>query len=202
MSVPARKQRTRKAPGERKQELLDSAVSVFLEKGIGEATVDDITRHAGVAKGTFYLYFESKEHLIAALRDRFVEESYAKGMALAERIGKDDWWNLVDATVESFAESMLEQGPAVLFIFQDSLSPETKEILEECDRRLNELMAYGIKAGVEAGAFKVSDPEMTARFLHHGVHGAVIEAMRYERAKDYGRIVASAKELARKILAP
>lgn len=192
----------RKAPGKRREEILDAAVGVFLKKGVGEATVDDITREAGVAKGTFYLYFESKEHLIAALRDRFVEESYAKGMELAARIGKDDWWALVDATVEGFAESMLEQGPAVLIFFQESLSPETQEILAECERRLNELMAHGIRAGVEAGAFSVSDPDMTARFLHHAVHGAVMEAMRYEGSIDRGRLIAAAKELARKILAP
>lgn len=202
MSIPAKKQRTRKAPGERRIELIDSAVRVFLAKGIGESTVDDITRDAGVAKGTFYLYFESKEHLIAALRDRFVEEQYSKGMALAARIGKDDWWNLVDLTVESFAESLLDQGPALLFIFQDSLSEETKHVLEECDRRLNELMAYGIRAGIEAGAFRSSDPEMTARFIHHAVHGAVAEALRYDGTVDGKRIIAAAKELARKLLAP
>jgi AcrR family transcriptional regulator len=43
---------------ERRAQLVHAAREVFGAKGYHDATVDDITRAAGVAKGTFYLYFE------------------------------------------------------------------------------------------------------------------------------------------------
>lgn len=54
----------------RKSELLAAARVVFSKKGFHEATIDDIAREAGVAKGTVYLYFKSKQDIyLDALRD-------------------------------------------------------------------------------------------------------------------------------------
>lgn len=54
----------------RKSELLSAARTVFSEKGFHAATIDDIARVAGVAKGTVYLYFKSKNEIyLGALRD-------------------------------------------------------------------------------------------------------------------------------------
>lgn len=48
----------------RKQELLKTAKELFLEKGVDGTTVNDIVEKMNVAKGTFYHYFASKEHLV------------------------------------------------------------------------------------------------------------------------------------------
>lgn len=47
--------------GERRQELLDIAVELFARNGYHQTKVSDIVRQAGVAQGTFYWYFKSKE---------------------------------------------------------------------------------------------------------------------------------------------
>jgi AcrR family transcriptional regulator len=52
---------------ERTRALCEAAVPLFLDKGLEATTVDDITRAAGVAKGSFYRYFESKTQLVEAL---------------------------------------------------------------------------------------------------------------------------------------
>jgi AcrR family transcriptional regulator len=51
----------------RTQGLLDAAQKLFLERGIEAVSIDDITRDAGVAKGSFYRYFADKEDLVRAL---------------------------------------------------------------------------------------------------------------------------------------
>lgn len=51
----------------RAAELQDAALGLMLERGLLVVTVDDITSRAGVAKGSFYRYFDSKEHLIERL---------------------------------------------------------------------------------------------------------------------------------------
>jgi AcrR family transcriptional regulator len=47
--------------------LLDAAQNLFLERGIENVSIDDITREAKVAKGSFYRYFTGKEELVRAL---------------------------------------------------------------------------------------------------------------------------------------
>jgi AcrR family transcriptional regulator len=50
-----------------REKLLTAARHVFAEKGLGEATARDIVRETDLATGTFYNYFESKEHVFRAL---------------------------------------------------------------------------------------------------------------------------------------
>lgn len=53
--------------GTRVQAVLDAALDVFLERGFDAAKLDDVAKQAGVAKGTLYLYFASKEVLFEEL---------------------------------------------------------------------------------------------------------------------------------------
>ena len=48
---------------EKKQRLLDTAFSLFTDKGIKNTSIQDIVDNANVAKGTFYLYFKDKYEL-------------------------------------------------------------------------------------------------------------------------------------------
>lgn len=57
---------------ERRRALLSAAGQVFGDKGYGAANVDDIVKLAGVARGTFYLYFADKEAVFTALVDDFM----------------------------------------------------------------------------------------------------------------------------------
>ncbi len=65
----ARKQPVTKAA--RRQQILEAARDVFARKGYHQTTIDDIVAKAGVARGTFYLYFEDKRGVFAELIDRF-----------------------------------------------------------------------------------------------------------------------------------
>lgn len=55
----------------RRQQLLRAAAWVFARRGYRRAGISDIIARAGVARGTFYLYFDSKEHVFLALADAF-----------------------------------------------------------------------------------------------------------------------------------
>jgi AcrR family transcriptional regulator len=68
--MPARK-RTLLRPDERRRQLLEAATWVFARKGYRRAAVSDIIGRAGVARGTFYLYFQSKEQVFLAVVDDF-----------------------------------------------------------------------------------------------------------------------------------
>jgi TetR/AcrR family transcriptional repressor of nem operon len=63
--------RTVQADSLTKQKLLDAAQELMLAKGYTATSVDEICEEAGVTKGSFFHYFESKEHLGRAVAERF-----------------------------------------------------------------------------------------------------------------------------------
>ncbi|HEY8945895.1 MAG TPA: TetR/AcrR family transcriptional regulator [Polyangiaceae bacterium] len=56
---------------ERREQILSVARDVFARRGYHQTTIDDIVAQAGVARGTFYLYFEDKRAVFSELVDRF-----------------------------------------------------------------------------------------------------------------------------------
>ena len=58
---------------ERPQELLDAALSLFVEKGFAATRSEEVAQRAGVSKGTLYLYYPSKEELLKAVVRRGME---------------------------------------------------------------------------------------------------------------------------------
>ncbi len=63
-----------KEPEERRNELIDTAEALFIEKGYDNTTVEEIVRKTEVAKGTFYHYFKSKNEILDAMLNRYIEE--------------------------------------------------------------------------------------------------------------------------------
>lgn len=68
-----RGQRAELARAARREEILDAARRVFAERGFRGTTIADIAEGAGIALGTIYLYFPSKEDVFAALHQRLGE---------------------------------------------------------------------------------------------------------------------------------
>src|SRR6185295_17662878 len=61
--------------GDKREAILRAATSVFAHNGYFNSKVADIAREAGVADGTVYLYFKSKEDILHSIFDRSVEEA-------------------------------------------------------------------------------------------------------------------------------
>lgn len=58
----------------KREDILNSALKLFLEKGFSSTSIEDITKLAGVSKGSFYTYFPSKEGLLNEVVNLFLEE--------------------------------------------------------------------------------------------------------------------------------
>lgn len=65
--------RISKKPENRKTEILNTAEILFITKENSETTINDILREVGIAKGTFYYYFQSKEEVMDAIVLRFID---------------------------------------------------------------------------------------------------------------------------------
>jgi TetR/AcrR family fatty acid metabolism transcriptional regulator len=83
----ARSLTTVRAPiGDKREAILRAATSVFAHNGYFNSKVADIAREAGVADGTVYLYFKSKEDILHSIFDRSVEEALDAARKQIERV--------------------------------------------------------------------------------------------------------------------
>ncbi len=77
--------RISKAPDERRSELVATAQQLFYTKGYERTSVSDIVKEIGVAQGTFYYYYNSKQAILEAL----VEELVAQSVVLMQAVVAD-----------------------------------------------------------------------------------------------------------------
>lgn len=80
-TVPTRQRRKAARP----QELLDAALTAFVDKGLRATRMDDVARLAGVSKGTLYLYYSSKEELFKAVVRGSLLTTLAEAKGIADR---------------------------------------------------------------------------------------------------------------------
>ena len=73
-------------PGPKRDAILRAAIDVFAERGFFTAQVADVARAAGVAAGTVYLYFKSKDDLLVSIFERSMREGLTTGRAAVEHL--------------------------------------------------------------------------------------------------------------------
>ena len=173
-------QRRAREKARRQQEILEAAKEVFFDKGIHRATMDDVAAQAEVSKGTVYLYFQSKESILAHLLLEGLsillsqlEAAYAPNEPLsAERRLRqlaEAYWQFAKTYPHYFRLLMaLDRGR-----FRERVSAEVyQEILKESTRGL-ELVANAIRRGMEQGMFTADDPLLAAGVLWGALNGAL-----------------------------
>jgi AcrR family transcriptional regulator len=170
---------------ERRTELMDSAQRLFLKRGVGPTTIEQITDGAKVAKGTFYLYFSSKDAVLAALGDRFAESHLAGIKASVEQKAADDWAGKLTAWAAAGVATYLDciRLHDILFF---GACPVTREGL--VDNIVIDHLAELLNAGARAGAWRVDDARFTAVFLFSGLHAAVDDAYSKEKRVNRTRL--------------
>ncbi len=174
----AESERMKRRKEEKRDQILNSARKLFLERGYSSTRMEDIARDADIAIGTLYLYFKNKNEIYASL----CEDGLAildKLFAEAARDGKNCWEKM-----ESLAKVNLRfyrkhraYYDIVTFVFA-SLKPEDlstalrEKIVARIDGILNHLEEI-IREGMEAGAMRPGDVEETALVLWSAVLGMV-----------------------------
>ncbi|UCH89854.1 MAG: TetR/AcrR family transcriptional regulator, partial [Thermoplasmata archaeon] len=63
-----------KEPHERRQEIIEVGEQLFMERGYENTSVEAIIKQVGIAKGTFYHYFKTKEDMLNEIMEKYVEE--------------------------------------------------------------------------------------------------------------------------------
>jgi AcrR family transcriptional regulator len=164
----------------RRQDILAAARIVFAQDGFRRATVDAIAQRAEVGKGTVYLYFASKETVLAELVLQALADLAARLQAAS------DHCSILhpDHKLRAMADAYLafgQQAPDYFWLlnafdrgdFQDGVSAKRREqILIESNRTLD-LVSQAIADGMALGLFAPGDAHQTAGVLWAALNGAL-----------------------------
>jgi AcrR family transcriptional regulator len=174
-----------KPPEERRADLMDAALRIFLDQGVATTTIEQITAGASVAKGTFYLHFSSKDDVLLALRERFVKGLFeAVDTAVSQRAA-DDWRGRLAAWATAIIDAHFDSIRLHDIVFHE-FRPHSRE--EHSDNILVTHLAGVLDGGTAAGAWRVDDSRFTAVFLFHGFHGVVDDAVVKEKRVNRARL--------------
>jgi AcrR family transcriptional regulator len=158
--------RRRLQPQARKLEIVEAAERLLQSDG-AQVRVEDVVREAGVAKGTFFLYFPTWDDLLETIRDRLVAAFDAAHPLPSEVEGPLDWPTLVERQAGAFIDFTLSRRGLGEVIFHSDFARRRPQ----ADHAVVRLAAV-IRAGQEAAAFGPCDPEPTARLLFAVIHEA------------------------------
>lgn len=152
--------------GEKRARILDAAEQVFAKHGFFAAKVADIAREAGVADGTIYLYFKSKDDLLISLfesRMERVNQLLADGLA-----GITSPLEKLRAFVRTYL-TLVSQQPSVAEVLTVELRQSSKFMKSYANPRFTELLrllASIVTAGQRAGELDKTLPApMVARMI-------------------------------------
>ena len=162
--------RTRRPPDVRRASILDAAERLVVERGIDAITMADVAAASDVAKGTVYLYFDSRDELIRALRERFADELLAGVRGALATGGRGDRGRRLDRFVNDLVTAYGSASAHRRFhaLFEDPRASEAA-IMDAGRAALRGFIADG----VSAGEFSVPDVDAATDFLLHGLHGAL-----------------------------
>jgi TetR/AcrR family transcriptional repressor of nem operon len=185
-----------KPPEERRNDLLDAGESLLVEKGIAATTLDDVTRRANVAKGTFYLYFRSKSDLVHALQKRF--DRRMADRVTAAVASTDGWADKLDACVRACFEDYGTQYDLHDVLFHHIPESDRRDDLESARSELVDVIRDLLLAGIEAGAYQVDDPDLTSVLLYSAMHGGYDASCHGPERPDEAALVAVSQQLFRR----
>jgi TetR/AcrR family fatty acid metabolism transcriptional regulator len=157
---------------DKREAILRAAIGVFAHNGYFNSKVADIAREAGVADGTVYLYFKSKEEILHSIFDRSVEEAIAEARKQLDQISdpKEKLRRIALLHLERLGS---DRDLAV--VFQVELRGSTKFMEEFSKAGFAEYLALirtTIEEGQQVGIFR---PELNAKVVSKILFGALDE---------------------------
>lgn len=176
MTAPARGKATRAPEGgkrDKSEAILDAALHVVMERGFHGATIPDIAARAGVASGSIYTYFASKDVLVNTLYRKWKS-------ALARRVYTDfpagassrEQFETMWRSMASFA---LEQPDALAFLELQSHKGYLDTESRALENQLKDFAAAAFAVGQAAGAFRKMDVGLLLELLF-GAFGGMVRA--------------------------
>lgn len=184
--MATRKKRERRKD-ERPAEILKAAIAEFAERGFGAAKIENIAKRCGVAKGTVYLYYATKEELFEAMVRDQIRPNEAEAKMLFESWQGSAFELLKIMTTRLYLDSIdnAERRMVLKILISESDRFEHlarfyyDEFLSNADDMLRKI----VKMGIDSGEFRDSPIAKEPRVLIAPAIFAAVWKMTFEKAE-------------------
>jgi len=158
---------------DRRNQILFLAGEIFSRKGFHNASVSDIIQRAGIARGTFYLYFANKRDIFDSLLNEVVDELRDRIRPIDLQQGQPDPIVQLKENLHRVFE-FLTQNPAltqILLHHAAGLDQKTSNLLKTFYGRVLDMIQSSLDHGIRMGLVRPCD----TRILASGVMGIMKE---------------------------
>ena len=173
MSTPAsapRRKRVVKSAEDRRDDILAAGREVFTTIGFAECTIDDLAAAAQIGKGTFYRQFPSKDHLLGALWERYVDAIIDITQGALDSAPPGDWWPTIDRVMTTLVRHAVDNAELHRTVYGQA-NAAALEICKQANHRVIDLICDYVNQGADHGAFRACHPTMAFRIAYHGIDG-------------------------------
>ena len=178
-----------KDAAERRNEILDVAERLFCSRGYDQTSTNDILAEIGIARGTLYYHFSSKEDILDAMIDRILDEIVRR----ASQIALDGSIPVLERMTQTILASNVDTKTGDMLLEQMH-KPQNAlmhaKMQERLLKQLIPLFTKLIEDGISQGLMQTDDPEDTIEML-----------LLYSNTVFDDAIVYSEKEKKKKVLA-
>jgi len=161
---------------ERRQQIMDAAKQVFADAGYHGASINSIIERAQIARGTFYLYFESKaavfdsilDHAMADLRARIHRIDVTSGSAQPPQVQ-------LRAQVVATLEYIVRDRALAMLLLSAGHTPdaEAAERLDQFFAEVRDLLRRAFESGMEIGLVREVEAPLAAAAMLGMIRGVV-----------------------------
>lgn len=148
-----------------KEKIMDASHELFASKGYDETTVSDIIKMAGSSRGGFYHHFNSKEEILEAITNEYLDEILKiYNITIEEHIGScTELFNKIFVIFHEYKMSQIKDWPKFkkIFAFNGNHAIILK-MARDFENLTTEVYTRIIREGVEKGEFTVEYPEALA----------------------------------------
>lgn len=161
---------------DKRQKIMDAAVSVFAQKGFYNSTVADVAREADVADGTIYLYFKNKDDLLISIFEHSMDIFIGTVRRELQKVEAPKQKLQLFITLHL---ELVQEHQNLAQVIQIELRQSAKFIKEYANAKFFEyldLVSEIIRSGQKSGAFRASaDPIILKRAIFGAVDEMALE---------------------------
>jgi AcrR family transcriptional regulator len=181
-----------RAKQERRRQIIAAAKTVFAEAGYHGASINAIIERAQIARGTFYLYFESK----AAVFESILDQALADLRSRIHRIEVEDPsapppQAQLREQVVSTLELVSSDRPLALLLLSAGHTPdaEAAERLDQFFAEVRDLLRRALLTGMELGLVRKCQPELVAAAMLGMIRGVVEHIVHHAKPPTVDEVV-------------
>jgi AcrR family transcriptional regulator len=159
--------RAQKQRESRRAALLSVARRIFSQKGYHSTSIDDLIEAAGVARGTFYLYFESKRAIFEELLDGLFATLASTVHRIDVSPGAPPPIDQVTAIVERIFATLDENRELARILLREAvgLDEDFDRKLADFYGRIERMIESALRTGITLGVVRPLDPEIVSRCI-------------------------------------